>query len=141
MQHGFARGERGLTLMELIIVLAVIAIIGAILAPNFLSATDKARLKSDIESAKVIQNAIDTYNAEQTTPIGAGADMAIVIPALTDKGYLSASDTTVPQTDSAAWVYGDDSVVRLDITRCTDKIRGAVYNSLADKEKAVVTGE
>jgi len=141
MQHGLTRDERGLTLMELIIVLAVIAIIGAILAPNFMSATDKARLKSDIESAKVIQTAIETYNAEQSIPIAAGGVVETdIIPKLTAKGYLSAADAVAPQTYSAAWVYGADGIVKLNIAECTGKVKGEIFNSLGDKEKALVIG-
>ena len=138
MQHGFTRDERGLTLMELIIVLAVIAIIGAILAPNFLYATDKARIKSDIESARVIQAAIESYNAEQAAPMPAGDVTGSIIPALAAKGYLSASDASSPQTDAAVWVYGADGAVKLDITACAPKIKGDVYNTLSDRDKMSV---
>ena len=139
MQHGLKRDERGLTLMELIIVLAVIAIIGAILAPNFLSATDKARLKSDIESAGVIQTAIDTYNAEQSTPIASSDTMANIIKTLKDNGYLSAAADSLPQTDKAVWVYGAEGVVKLNIYECQPKIKGDVYNSLTAKEQSAVS--
>jgi len=126
--------------MELIIVLAVIAIIGAILAPNFLSATDRARLKSDVESTNIIQTAINTYNAEQSNPIDvSGSVETVIIPELSGKGYLSASDATTPQTAAAVWTIDTDSIVKLDISGCTLKIKGDIYNALTDKEKAVVT--
>ena len=138
MQQGFTRDERGLTLMELIIVLAVIAIIGAILAPNFLSATDRAKLKSDINSAKVIQTAIETYNAEQTTPIAATTAIADIVKSLQDNGYLSAADTAKTQTDGAVWVYGADGIVKLNIKDCGLNVTGDVYTSLTAKEKLFV---
>ena len=141
MQHDFQRDERGLTLMELIIVLAVIAIIGAILAPNFMSATDRARLKSDIESVNIIQAAIATYDAEQTTPIQTGSNVkTVIIPELVKKGYLNSANSDTPQTNLAEWAYGADSKVKLDIGQCPNKIKIDVFNTLTEREQAVVTG-
>ena len=140
MQQGFTRDERGLTLMELIIVLAVIAIIGAIIAPNFLTATDKARLKSDVESARIIQAAIETYNAEQSEPIAVGGNVeTVIIPKLVSKGYLSAADSAIPQTDLAVWVYVGSGIVKVNISRCSEKIRNEVLNTLSDKEQDIVS--
>ncbi|MDR1560568.1 MAG: prepilin-type N-terminal cleavage/methylation domain-containing protein [Clostridiales bacterium] len=143
MRNVFKRDERGLTLMELIIVLAVIAIIGAILAPNFLSATDRARLKSDIQSAKVIQTAIETYNAEHSTPIPEAADVATILGTLTSNGYLSASSSLSPQTDDAIWSYvpkveKGPLVVKLDISSWKSTNKGDLYNALSEDEKAIV---
>ena len=144
MQQGYARDERGLTLMELIVVLAIIAIIGAILAPNFMTATDKARLKADIQSAGIIQTAIETYNAEQSTPIAVNANVQTsIIPTLTGSGYLSTAKAITTQTASAIWVYvaeGNNNVVKLDITTSSAKVRTDIFRSLTAEEQAVVIG-
>ena len=138
MQHGFARGECGLTLMELIIVLAVIAIIGAILAPNFVSATDRTRLKSDIQSSRIIQTAIETYNAERSSPISTTDSVATILTTLRNKGYLSNANGSIPQTDGAVWVYNGNVV--LDITGCGPNIRGDIYRALSTEERDVIVG-
>ncbi|MDR2649280.1 MAG: prepilin-type N-terminal cleavage/methylation domain-containing protein [Clostridiales bacterium] len=139
MHHGFKRDERGLTLMELIIVMAVIAIIGAILAPNFLSATDRARLKSDIQSAKVIQTAIETYNAEQSAAIGQADDVKeSILAAIIEKGYLSPSSGLEPQTAGAIWSYGEDGIVKLNIDGCDAKIKNDIFKALSNEEKALI---
>lgn len=49
--------EKGFTLIELIIVIAILAIISAIAVPNILSAVDNSRKTADITSAKVIADA------------------------------------------------------------------------------------
>ena len=139
MQYGFKRDERGLTLIELIIVLAVIAIIGAILAPNFFSATDRARLKSDIQSARVIQNAIEMYNSEQSTALSPANDVkTLILPALVDKGFLNPSTSQKTQTDLAFWTYGSDGVVKLNISGCTEKIIDEVFPKLSAEEKELI---
>ena len=50
--------KKGFTLIELIIVIAIIAILAAIAIPRFGSATQDAKLKSDIANAKNIANAV-----------------------------------------------------------------------------------
>jgi len=133
--------EGGLTLMELIIVLAVIAIIGAILIPNFRSATDRTRLKSDIQSARVIQSAIEIYNSEQSTPLAPANDVrASILKALIEKGHLSPSADKSPQTDKAVWAYGADGIVKLNISACEPKIKGEIFSTLSAEEQALITG-
>ena len=56
--------KKGFTLIELIIVIAIIAILAAIAIPRFGSATQDAKLKSDIANAKTIANATSALMAE-----------------------------------------------------------------------------
>jgi prepilin-type N-terminal cleavage/methylation domain-containing protein len=128
----------GLTLIELIIVLAVIAIIGAILIPNFLTQTDKARLKSDIHSARVIQNALELYNAEQSRPLAAG-DMEAILKELGEKGYINNVQAAI-QTEGAKWELDQERGVIVNITGSGDNIRGRAYQQLSEQEQPYVKG-
>jgi len=137
MKYGFWRDESGLTLMELIIVLSVIAIIGAILAPNFMSQSERSRLRSDIASTRVIQSAIESYNAERTTSITMGNDVStVIIPRLRDYGYLSPSSSSTPVTEGATWTYGSDGRVRLVISGST--IREGILSALSESERDMI---
>lgn len=57
--------KKGFTLMELIIVIAIIGILASIIYPGFISYTEKARLTKAIQDAKAFVAAVDTYNADQ----------------------------------------------------------------------------
>jgi len=102
------RNEKGFTLMELMIVLAILAIIAAILIPTFMNTTDRARLRSDIQSAHVIHNAMELYRAERgvsvvnsaATPPGVTANMNEILIRLRETGYLSHMDQNSTQTEA-----------------------------------------
>lgn len=57
--------KKGFTLMELIIVIAIIGILASIIYPGFLAYTEKAKLTRAIQDAKTLVAAVDTYNSEQ----------------------------------------------------------------------------
>ncbi len=129
--------KKGLTLVELVMVLAVLAIIGAVLVPSFLTTTDKARLKSDIQSARVIENAMDLYRSERGTDITGTMDT--ILTSLTNQGYLKEGSLT-EQTALANWVKTSSGVV-VDISGCDENsVKKGAYGQLTALEKAYVTG-
>ncbi|MCL1995933.1 MAG: prepilin-type N-terminal cleavage/methylation domain-containing protein [Defluviitaleaceae bacterium] len=125
--------EKGLTLMEIVIVLAIVAIIGAIVAPNLFGTTERARLRSDIQSTIVLRNALDLYRLETGAQIGASIDQ--VLQMLQTNGYI-AGQVSSPQTEGASWVLSNDQillVVPADIASNTQ-----LTNSLTQTERSVV---
>jgi prepilin-type N-terminal cleavage/methylation domain-containing protein len=127
----------GLTLVELIIVLAVLAIIGAILVPNFLNTTDRARLKSDVQSAIIIQSAIDLYISEQGKALPSGT-IESILENLAKSGYLKDNSSKI-QTPKAVWKVDSGKGVVVDIGACDDdSIKKKAFNQLSDLEKPYV---
>ena len=59
------RGERGFTLVELLVVLAVLAILIAIVVPNLAGITSGARKTAAQTELSIVQTAIDTLMADQ----------------------------------------------------------------------------
>lgn len=58
------KNELGFTMVELIIVIAIMGIIGALLVPQYSRTTEKAKMTTDISSVKAIQRQMDRYYAE-----------------------------------------------------------------------------
>lgn len=58
------REEKGFTLVELITVVAIIAILGAVVAPNIIKAIEGSRVVAAISDVKIIKNAALAYYAD-----------------------------------------------------------------------------
>ena len=130
------KDRKGFTLLELLIALAILAIIAAILIPNFFATTDRARLRSDIQSARVIQNAIELYNAERRTALD--GSMTEILTNLTTAGFLRAR-YTFPQTEGATWEIDDDIGVVVNIHTSPQNVHN-IYASLPESERNFVRG-
>ena len=63
------KAKKGFTLIELISVVAIILILALIALPSLSGYKEKARTSQAVSSAKIVLNAIETYNAEKTPAI------------------------------------------------------------------------
>ena len=95
--------KNGFTLVESIVVLAIMAAISAIAVPNFANIAEKSKLKTDIQSAKIIDSAKDLYESESNDPLGNTAED--IINNLYAKNYLKQKIS--PQTKEASWSLED----------------------------------
>lgn len=92
--------EKGFTMIELIIVIAIMGILSAILVPSFTQMTRKSRLRADISTIQQVQTQIDLYVAEHDgeyptsdgTEPGDGALDSSVVKKLVDDQYLREKD-------------------------------------------------
>jgi general secretion pathway protein G len=78
--------SNGFTLVELLIVVAIIGIITAIAIPNLLNAVDKGKQKRTMSDLRAIGSAVEVYAIENATyPTAANA---AAIKALIDPTYI-----------------------------------------------------
>jgi len=76
------KNKRGFTLIELIVVLAVLAIILAIAVPRFIGIQKQARIDSDYSTGALIAKAAELYEAREEKAPDNAQD-------LIDEGYIS----------------------------------------------------
>lgn len=72
MSSVFQHRRAGFTLVEIMIVVAIIALLAAIAVPNFIRARKRAQAASILEDFRIIDHAIDQY-AIESNRAGSGA--------------------------------------------------------------------
>ena len=99
--------NKGFSLIELIIVMAIMAILTVAIAPQYLKYVDRSRKSTDVQTVSTILTAIDIYAADPTTT-AAIADGATITLYTTDTTITSSNATN--NTDKALANAGIKSV-------------------------------
>jgi len=108
MKHAF-------TLIELLIVVAIIAILAAIAVPNFLEAQVRAKIARVKSDQRTVGIALECYGLDSNGKYPPGRAVAIPIRLTTPIAYLSAGAMTDPflnakflQWQTGLWVWNSD---------------------------------
>lgn len=95
--------RNGFTLLELIIVIAIVIILSAIAVPKFTAATDTAKIAKIQADLRTIANAAAMYEVEQGKP-------AVNIEDLKTEGYLEFAPEAPKGENSTEYVLKDGVV-------------------------------
>lgn len=116
--------ENGFTMLELIMVIAVIGILGAMVIPAYNVMSTKARLSTDIATVKTLKRTADSYKAEMGVYPKA-TNLAELNKVLVESQYLE-NNAVLQTVDSGTdlFIVNEDAThayeIRLDLSKCTD---------------------
>lgn len=109
------KNRKGFTLVELIVVLAVLGVIMAIAVPRFTGVQEDAKEDSDLVSLEMVAKAAELYYIQENLT----ETDTITIETLIDKDYIDGFKmqskkykTTTAITDSSAISYDSDGTVK-----------------------------
>ncbi|MGO1368246.1 MAG: prepilin-type N-terminal cleavage/methylation domain-containing protein [Senegalia sp. (in: firmicutes)] len=105
------RDNKGFTLVELIVVIAILGIIAAIAVPRLMNAQDGARQTADDATMKNIAKATELALAEEVTLPEDNTTGTTILQTLVDEGYLD--ENPVAQVKDEQNSNGDDFVVTI----------------------------
>ena len=112
----------GFTLVEIMIVVAIIALLAAIAVPNFLRSRKRSQATRILEDLRMIDSAIDQYAIETNKTTGANVDWTDV------KAYLKVGSTLYNSggTDMLNSTFGTFSVDTIP------KVPSTTFDKLSD---------
>ena len=126
--------KKGFTIIELVIVIAIIAILAAILIPTFASLIKKANLSVDMQVVKQMNTVLQTNEAVSGKP-------ATVVDAKEILAANGCDDFTPADSDNVYYWVGSENRVILWEKSEDDATKGKVTfpNDLAKKYKGITT--
>lgn len=110
--------NKGFSLVELIIVIAIMAILLVVLAPQYLKYVEKSRNSTDLQNAAEIVSALQIFasDPDATVPPASG-DITIASADQTPSGFLAAALKDAGLTDASGVLH----------TRCQSKSAWTSY--------------
>lgn len=121
--------DKGFSLVELIIVIAIMAILIVVLAPQYLRYVERSRNSTDMQNARTIMTALETYAADPQETDSIGPKDATITFKITSTGGSIAVANSGSAT--AATKALTDSGLDINKIKCSSKTVWSAYDLTA----------
>lgn len=116
--------NKGFSLVELIIVIAIMAILIVVLAPQYLKYVERSRNSTDLQNATELKTAIETYVADPESTETMEANHTFTIKMTSTGGQISdGNDDGKKVADEALKAAG----LTIDDIKCSSKTKWSEY--------------
>src|ERR1700761_2053759 len=95
MNKSNRNGASAFTLVEIMIVIAIIALLAAIAVPNFLRARKRAQATRILDELRLVDGALDLYATEYSKAVGDAAAWTDIQPYIKNNSILANSNCRV----------------------------------------------
>ena len=119
--------NKGFSLVELIVVIAIMAVLIGVLAPQFLKYVEKSRQSTDVQNVQELKTAIEVYVADTGTDTGCtitvtgGASGTVSVPnTLTLDGVSDTTKLKSKTWPSATFTYSSSTGWSSSATTCAN---------------------
>ena len=109
------KNNKGFSLVELIIVIAIMAVLVGVLAPTYLQYVEKSKKSNDVSTVDSIVNAIEI--AAIDPEVHATNWTSLTVTLTTSGVTISSSDTDTKMVDTVKEITGSDADVKLKSTK------------------------
>ncbi|MBR4554930.1 MAG: prepilin-type N-terminal cleavage/methylation domain-containing protein [Ruminococcus sp.] len=141
MKKRFNKIRKGFTLIEMIVVIAIIGILATILVPSIMSYVRKARIGAAIADAKTIKSSVESSLIQRLTDVEPGAQYAfnkvLYLDQETKKNFRERETEIVGAFTNLSWyVYKTGGNAASGGSQIIDKvIAGALDDAFSEKWK------
>lgn len=123
--------DKGFSLVELIIVIAIMAVLVVVLAPQYLKYVEKSRNSTDLSNATAIVTALQVYAADPDATVPLKKDEVITIKVASDKGEVTADNA-----GKAGEAALKNASIEVSDIKCKSKSKWTYYQISAKVEES-----